>query len=121
MYLHSEDAPAPHIHHHIKVVELTLHWPGQQGDIPGQHLMDARRLQSGWLSWLPRRAAPAAMIHKALLAHDSVHRGLRAHVASLLSKNRHDLIGRKIGKALSINTGENPFALFRSETMHDMP
>ena len=50
VHLNAKDAPAPHIHHHIKVVELTLRRPRQQGDIPGQHLMDARCLQHWWLS-----------------------------------------------------------------------
>jgi hypothetical protein len=28
VHLNAKDAPAPHIHHHIKVVELTLRRPG---------------------------------------------------------------------------------------------
>jgi len=55
MHLFAKDVPAPHIQRHMKVVGLTPHRPGQQGDIPGQHLMVARCLQHGWLSWHPRR------------------------------------------------------------------
>ena len=76
VHLNAKDELAPHIQHHIEVEELTLDRARQQGNILGHHLLDARCIQHGWLSWLSRGSAPAAMIQQSLLAQDAIDRRL---------------------------------------------
>ena len=46
VHLYAEDVPAQYIHHHVEIIELVIYRVWQQGNSPGQHLMDALMLSA---------------------------------------------------------------------------
>ena len=62
MDLHSQDTPAPYIHHRIKVVVLSFDRAWQQGEILDQHSMNCFCFQQVYMSWFTGMTVLASMI-----------------------------------------------------------
>ncbi len=114
----AHDVSAEDIDDRVQVVKLPADRARQVTDVPAPYLVGCCCHQFAGMvmcCWL----GSSAMLELLFLAQDSIHRGFRCQIDSLIGQPRHDLTGRKVAILWRVEDLQDHTSLSRADLVAD--